>query len=272
MDTQSTQQALVAAVSRLLRPLVRIMLRNGISVGSFSEILRRVFVEVALEDFAPEGKKQTFSRVSALTGLSRKEVKRLVEDPSTDAEHTEQRYNRATRVIGGWLNDTRFSLRNQPATLFLDERNPSFNDLVKDYSGDIPPKAMLSTLQGAGNVEVDGDQVRLIKRAYIPGNDAIEKLNILGSDVAELIDTINYNLTHDSDLRFQRKTSNNAVRAADLSEYRALMREKSQALLEELDAWLSAHEANNDKEDKRYVSTGIYFHEDSPHRGGDSND
>ena len=59
--------------------LVRTLLRNGISYGEFDQVARKYFVDVAYRDLAPAGKKQTVSNVAILTGLNRKEVKKLSE-------------------------------------------------------------------------------------------------------------------------------------------------------------------------------------------------
>ncbi len=262
------QQVLAKSVLTLLRPLVKILLRNGIAYDSFNELARQTYVRVAFEDFAPEGKKQTISRVSALTGMTRKEVKRLHELPETDVVEVRQRYNRATRVISGWLNDERFLTdKGESAVLRLDDTEPSFVQLVKDYSGDIPTKAMLSTLEKAGTVRVEDGKVILVRHAYIPGNDSSEKLNILGTDVAELISTINHNLEHPEDPRFQRKASSNTMAADAVEEFRALMGKKSMQLLEELDALMSAQEVDprqNPDEQMQQISVGIYYYQDSP--------
>lgn len=262
------QQVLAKAVLRLLRPLVRILLRNGIAYDSFNELARQTYVKVAFEDFRPEGKKQTISRVSALTGLTRKEVKRLHELPQAEVVEVRQRYNRATRVISGWLNDKRFQTPSgEAAVLHLDETEPSFARLVKDYSGDIPTKAMLSILEKAGTVRVEDGKVVLVRHAYIPGNDSTEKLNILGTDVAELIGTINHNLEHPEDPRFQRKASSNTMAADAVEEFRTLMSKKSMQLLEELDAWMTAHEVDPGKtpdEQTQRISVGIYYYQDAP--------
>lgn len=271
MDNQ-IQETLVSAVLRILRPLVRILLRNGMAYGSFSQLARRAFVDVAFEEFTPKGKKQTISRVSALTGLTRKEVKRLVETPVLNASESEQRYNRATRVVSGWINDKRFANEAGGEVLYLDDRKPSFKDLVKAYSGDVPTKAMLSTLQSANTVRVENDQVILLRHAYIPGSDAVDKLNILGSDVAELIYTIDHNLVNEDDLRFQRKVSNLAVKIDDIPVFRKFMQRKSQHLLEELDTWLDEHSVEENTESSRYISVGIYYNEDSPNTGGSRED
>ncbi|HHJ13794.1 MAG TPA: hypothetical protein ENJ79_05360 [Gammaproteobacteria bacterium] len=255
----SLQETLSQAVQTLLKPLVRILLRNGIAYGSFAEMARKVYVDVAWKEFAPEGKKQTITRVSALTGLTRKEAKRLHELGDTNTSQNEQRYNRAVRVISGWVNDARFQDgRGEPATLPLEGDEASFARLVHDYSGDMTPRAMLSVLENAGTVKVQDKQVHLLRRAYLPGQDPEEKITILGTDSAELIATIDHNLTAPAeDLRFQRKVSNLRLRADAVPVFRAMATEQSQQLLERFDAWLAAHEA--DQEDGRYVSVGIYY-------------
>jgi len=83
--------AVSAAVGRLIRPLVRILLRNGIPFGAFADIVKRVYVEVATEEFGLPGRKQSKSRVSILTGLSRKEVLRVPRLPDPDAAGAAER-------------------------------------------------------------------------------------------------------------------------------------------------------------------------------------
>lgn len=267
---ESVQTTLTRAVRTLLKPLVRILLRNGIAYGSFAELAKKTYVDVAFENFAPEGKKQTVSRVSALTGLTRKETKRLHEMAQDDADASQQRYNRAIRVISGWLNDAGFhDAGGQPLTLPVDGEGASFAALVKKYSGDMTTQSMLAVLSAAATVVREEDRVRLIQHAYLPGNDPADKLHILGTDSAELIATIDHNLVSQSDaLRFQRKVSNHRVRAEALPEFRALSSRKAQALLEEFDAWLAKHEitaGDQDDDQGHYVSLGIYYYENSEH-------
>ncbi|HEY9148836.1 MAG TPA: DUF6502 family protein, partial [Gammaproteobacteria bacterium] len=77
-------KTLAAASLRLLRPLVRILLRNGVSYGAFADWVKWVFVDVADKEFALPGRKQTVSRVSVITGLSRKEVSRVQQLEAAD--------------------------------------------------------------------------------------------------------------------------------------------------------------------------------------------
>ena len=106
--SEPVQKALGAAVIRLLRPLVRVLLRHGMAYGTFAELARKAYVDEGFEQVAASGKRPTISSVSALTGLTRKETKRLREQEVVGDEDSAQRYSRAIRVVSGWLSDSRF--------------------------------------------------------------------------------------------------------------------------------------------------------------------
>ena len=261
---ETLQQVLNDSTIKILRPLARIMLRNGVSCGSFEELVRKSYVDEAFAISKEKGGKTTVSSISAQTGLSRKEVKRLNELNSDESsEPSKQKYNRATRVISGWTNDPLFAYEEGlPKPLKLNGTDTdSFAHLVKQYSGDITPKAMLELLLEAECVQTQQDTVHLTKLAYLPGNDSTEVAFILGNDANELIQTIGHNMSDDhGSKRFQRKVSTNKLAKEARSAFQAMSAKHAQALLEELDAWLLEHEASN-PEDAQYVSLGIYYYE-----------
>ena len=78
-------------VLKILRPLVRVMIRNGVSVGSFEELVRKAYVDEAFTMGEKNRLKTTISSVSAQTGLSRKEVKRLHELEAAQNVDVEQK-------------------------------------------------------------------------------------------------------------------------------------------------------------------------------------
>lgn len=261
--SESLQKALSAAVLRLLRPLVGLLLRHGMAYGSFAELARKAYVDEAFRQVAASGKRPTVSSVSALTGLTRKETKRLREMELVDDESSAQRYSRAIRVISGWISDPQFQTgAGAPAVLPMEGEQHSFVALVKKYSGDIPPAAMLSVLESSGTVESDDRGVTLHARAYLPSATPAEKLEILGRDVAELIATIDHNLSAAPGRRyFQRKVSNVLVDPAAVEEFRTFSDRKSQELLEEYHRWLTRHELRSDSEEASpaYLAVGIYY-------------
>ncbi len=254
------QAKLQNSLRKILRAIIKILLRNGVSYGEFDQIARQSFVEVAFRDFVPSGKKQTISNVAILTGLNRKEVKKL-HDTEEQGGDSGRQYNRVVRVLGGWINDPRFLRKDgNPRDLDYEGEN-SFSELVRQYSGDMPVAAMQKVLTNSGNIGFsDGNRVRLLSHAYLPSDDAEEKLAILGSDTAELIETIDFNLTAaQQDLRFQRKASNPKVAPGAIPEIKQYMRLKGQAFLEEVDLYLSQHETNDDSSVE--IGVGLYYHE-----------
>ncbi len=267
----SAQRVLSQATFAILTPLVRVLLRNGISYGVFAEWTRKVFVNVAFDDYTPRGRKQTVSRAAALTGMTRKEVKRLVELEDIGDPGTHQRFNRAIRVISGWTSDPRFlDSDQQPRTLPVEGKN-SFAELIKEHSGDMLAPAMLSVLEAAGTVKRTGDRVELIKRAYVPAGDSIEKIRILGSDSAELIRTIDHNLAAEDpdDLRFQRKVAYTRVTTPAALRFKHIASGKAEKLLDELNTWLSKHgdDGADELDQRKSVSLGVYyFEEDTPEK------
>lgn len=262
-------QALSAATRKLLVPLVRIFLRNGKAAKSFYDLVKRVYVDLAKEEFGIAGKPATVSRIAILTGLTRKEVQALLAQPTNDDGSAEGEYNRAARVIAGWLRDSKFSDgRGHPTPLPLEGKRGSFATLVKLYSGDIPVRAMLDELLHVGAVErLKDGRICLRSRGYIPQKSAQEKLHILGTDTADLIATIDHNAyVAPHKPRFQRKVMYDNIPIEAAREFHAIAAARGQELLEALDRWLSHRDrdVNPTSTGSGRVRTGlgIYHFED----------
>ena len=255
------QEVLRNTLRKVLKALVRTLLRNGLAYGEFDQIARKCFVDVAFRDFAPAGKKQTVSNVAILTGLNRKEVKKYLDLDDRQLDNGATQYNRVVRVLGGWVNDPRYQRADGNPRDLDYEGEGSFSELVRDYSGDMPVAAMHKVLSAAGNVSfLEGRKLRLLSHAYLPSDDPVEKLLILGTDASELIDTIDYNLgAAEADLRFQRKASNPRVAPAAVPDIKQYLRRKGQAFLEEIDLYLSRHET--DDESAMDLSVSVFYHE-----------
>lgn len=263
------QRALHRAVEQLLRPLFRLLLRHSVSFGAFEDIAKRVYVDVALNDFGLPGRKPTTSRVAVLSGLTRKEVQRvLAESDAEPADDAFDRYNRAARVITGWARDADFvDADGRPRTLEVDGAR-GFAALVKRYSGDMPPRAVLDELLRTRAVcQRDDASLELATPAYVPQGSTLDKLDILGRDVADLIDTIDHNLQDRPEgPRYQRKVMYDAVPVSALPALRKLSAAQAQALLEKLDRWLAAHDLDHSPETagvpRARAGLGIYYFEE----------
>jgi hypothetical protein len=267
-------EAVAAAVTTLLRPLVRLLLRHGIPYGTFSDIAKRVYVNVAAEEFGIPGRKQSKSRVSILTGLSRKEVLRVSRLSSPDDSGAAERYNRAARVVAGWVRDPRFNPEGgHPADLPFDGDGPTFRELVKTYSGDAPGRAVLDELRRVGTVELTPDgKIRLLERSYIPRTGEIDKLGILGVDTSYLIATIDHNIRRADAPYFQRKVCYDNLPVEALVGLRRLVSGRGQSFLESLDRWMSERDRDVNPQapgtGRTRAGIGIYYFEENCGEGG----
>lgn len=261
-------EAITSALASMLRPLVRILLRYGIPYGAFADVAKRVYVDVATDEFSIPGRKQSKSRVSVLTGLSRKEVLRVNRLILSHDAVAVERYNRAARVVSGWVRERRYTDENgTPLTLPMEGDGPTFAELVKSFSGDAPARAVLDELVRVGAVEFLADgRVRLIGRSYVPRTGEIDKFGILGTDAAALISTIDHNIRNPSEAFFQRKVSYDNLPSEVLPELKDMTSEKAQDLLELFDRWMSERDRDVNPEvrgtGRKRAGIGIYYFEE----------
>jgi hypothetical protein len=185
------------AVARILQPLIRVLLRHGVSHADFNDIAKRVFVELAARDFQLLCRKQTNARVAMLTGIQRKEAGHLMGLTPIEDDVLDLQYNRGVRVTAGWRRDSAFlDEAGNPAALTFDGRK-SFVELVRRYSGDLPARAVLDELRRVGTVlqDTDGLITLLADGIHAPLKDVEAQINIMGNASKDLLNTIDPNLS-----------------------------------------------------------------------------
>lgn len=261
-----TEKGLLRAARRILKPLVRIMLRNGIASDAFTDLVRKVYVDIADEEFGIPGRKQTVSRISVVTGLNRKEVARLRALGPLDGADERWR-NRAATVLSAWEIDAAFlDRKGDPLDLVFADASPSFSELVRQHSGDMQPRAVLDELLRVGAVEQTSDgRYRMSRRGYEPSGDPEAMIDILGIDAAEFIETVDYNVQNGPDgTLMQGKVLYDNVPAEHEQEFLELSRRQGRALIAELNHWLAerdlGRDASTDEEraDRRTLGVGIF--------------
>ncbi len=269
--SMSESSVITSTMKKVLRPLVRLLLRNGVAFADFSTVARRVFVEVASEDFGLPGRKQSVSRISVLTGVNRKEVKRLLDNPVSN--ETEQKdHNRAARVVSGWMRDEDFQQKSgKPKVLGWGDPQAegSFEDLVKRYSGDMTARAILDELIRVGSVNFNKEKskVTLTSNGYVPAASNDELMRLSGDSINDLLNTIEHNFTTKTDAtRLQLSVAYDDVPEIGVELFRNLSNEKSLELLNYLDQFLSTQDRSVNPSVKgtgRYrTGLGIYYFEE----------
>lgn len=171
--------SLLKAAQRLMRPLVRLMMRSGLTFPVLADTLRALFIEVAVNDILTDPRSRTDSRISLLTGVHRKEIKRLREIP-VHAVMVPDIVTLASQIIGRWVGSTLFTdATGRPLPLLRVNRGsePSFEALVESVTTDIRPRAVLDDLLSHGVAYMDADdRVQLNADAFIPRQGGEEQL------------------------------------------------------------------------------------------------
>lgn len=263
--SDSVKTGLLAAYAKLLRPLVRILLRHGVTYAELSEVVKTVFVTVAAEEFRVPGKKMSKARIAIVTGLTRKEVQRLSEIDHKERFNLKTNLSRIGRVLAGWHTDPDFTgPYGMPLEIRYDSEVPNdatFVRLVQQYSGDMTPRAMLDELLRVGAVvETDRNWFKAVRRDYVPQTLAPDFLERVGRGVHNFVHTIEENMqkTGPGKGRFERTVRpDSGMREADLPIFDQYVRHKCQALLEDIDNWLAKLEPPDKKAGEKVVQTGV---------------
>ena len=264
----NVKQALLAAYRHLLTPLVRILLRNGISYLEFAEVARQVFVDVAGRDFTLPKRKISLSRIAIMTGLSRKEVARLAREGKNKKGAGGSIFNRAGRVLQGWHTDSDFTgPYGVPLDLKFDDiaRKVSFAELVRRYSGDMPARAMFDELLRVGAVRIEGDTglIRVLSRSYIPEKLDAENIRYFGTQTRNFLDTLDFNMRKSAPGkgRFERIVfPTEGINEIDIEQFDVFLRERGQQFLVELDDWFSARPKPENEKTTVHTGVGIYHY------------
>ncbi len=268
----SKPSAVSTMIRKVLRPLVRLLLRNGVAYADFSNEARGIFVEVASKDFGLPGRKQSVSRISVLTGINRKEVKRLLEEPTLQTDEYQEN-NRAARVVSGWMRDSDFQQESgKPRVLSWGtaDSEGGFENLVKRYSGDMTARAILDELVHVGSVHFDKEKskVTLTSNGYVPAASNDELMRLSGDSINDLLNTIDHNFTTQPSeaTRLQLSVAYDDVGDHGVELFRNLSHEKSLELLNHLDQFLATQDRSVNPSAKgsgRYrTGLGIYYFEE----------
>ena len=264
---ESQNDRIAALVKAMLKPLARILIKFNVSHSVFSEYSKQAFAEAAYDHFQIPGKRMTFARVAVLTGLSRKQVIRILSENENSMPQPKITENRATRVRMGWISDRLFSLaNNKPKVLQLKGKGNTFEKLVEMYSGDIPANAILDEMILNGMAEVSSDgTVSLLNAGAAPPNDELKKFENLGACAADLLGTGVFNIEgKNKDRRLLREYKRSRVPKGLAEKFQEYSEEHAQEMLVEFFNWLK--EENNHYvpvpgEERKQVGIGVYYFE-----------
>ena len=263
-DSEGPKTRISLALVKLLKPLARLLIKFEISYSEFSEITKQAFAEAAYDYYKLPKKKMTFARVAVLTGLSRKQVIRLLSENNSNMPVPKISQSRTSRVILGWISDKDFCTGKTPNTLALRGAGNTFAKLVERYSGDMSPRSVLDEMVLSKLVRINDDnEVTLINSGGKPPDEDIEKFRVLATSTGDLLHTGVHNLlSQESEaLRFQREYIRNNVPDDLIEEFKEYSDSKSQELLADYVNWIrqKSNESPSKARPGKRIGIGIYY-------------
>ncbi|MBI1207851.1 MAG: hypothetical protein GC191_11250 [Azospirillum sp.] len=252
----------LSALRRVLRPLVRLLIQTGVTFPALSQILKQLYVEVAEHAFTLPGRSQSDSRISVLTGVHRKEIKRLREDE----DRTPPAVSLGAEVIGRWLSGPPYldeAGGPRPLPRAAEDGAVSFESLVQSISTDVRPRVLFDEWLASGIIRPLPDgRLELVTEAFVPRGDFAQLAHFFGRNLRDHVAAAAHNLIAQGPPFFERAMFHDGLSADSIA---ALSTEAERAGMATLVALnrhaheLAAGDARRSDANQR-ITVGIYLY------------
>jgi hypothetical protein len=275
------ESALAAeAIARVLQPLARLMIDHGLQLPSMVDLLKKALVNEAARTYGLADKGSSDTRISLLTGVHRKDVRRLRDAPSEQTSSAPM-VPLAASVVARWISEPRFLNADQSARpLARTPRRGSagesdFTMLVGEVSRDVGARAVLDELVRLGVAELRDDGFVVLKtNGFIPREGRSESFHFLATNVAEHLAAAVHNLAPDRVVapKLEQSAFAEDLSAAQVAELQQLARRMWAKSLQQFlqTATLAWQRREAETGPKYHVRFGVYFNDtlqDAPEDG-----
>ena len=261
MRNDTPKSLIIKSFCLLIGGIVRLALRNGINFKEFSNLCKTVYVDIASQDYGIEGRPTNLSRIALMTGLDRREIKRISDAiQNQDDISNPKSPDKMSKILAGWFSDeTYLDPQGTPLELPAEGPAPSFESLVKTYGGDVAAVTVLREFKRSLTVvDTESGKLKANARYYIPNYQAStdkapepispEAIEHGGSMLIDHINTIFHNLYREdmnTRERFEIRATNTAIDKTKVDEFYQLIDEQGEKFLVEIDQWLDEHQVDD---------------------------
>lgn len=261
------KQRMLSALQRVLKPLIRLALAQGINYQMLLDTLKVVFVQVAEEDFKLSKREQTDSRISLLTGLHRKDVHRL----RNQQDKLQNQYSTVTlgsQLVGLWVSEVDFvdaSGNPKPLPRLASVGGElSFDRLVARVSKDIRARPVLDEWLRIGVVHInDEDCVCLNAAAFVPSEDFDSKLFFFQQNIHDHIAATTHNLMNITPPMLERCVYYDGLTPEAINELKVMSQSQGMLALKSVNARaieLQAAALNSSDANQRFTFALYFYH------------
>lgn len=259
------------AIAQVLQPLARLMIDHGLQLPSMVELLKKALVDEAIGAYGLADKASSDTRIALLTGVHRKDVKRLREAPETNVLATPM-VPVAASVVARWISDPHYLNADQSARPLArtpkrgQTGEPDFTTLVAEVSRDVGARAVLDELARLGVVQLQDDgYVALKTNAFVPKEGLSESFHFLAANVSDHLATAVHNLAPDRSgpLMLEQSAFSLDLSQAQAEQLQVRARQLWSAALQQFlqTATVAKQRSRADTGAKHRVRFGVYFHD-----------
>jgi len=271
--TQSVKGNLLSAFRYLLKPLVRLAVRNAVACPEFSEVLKQAYVDVATRQLVASGKEPTIEGISLIAHLEATEIREVLDaDGGLRFGIEAQKPNPLPTILAGWPTDINYTgpygvLRDIEFTRnggSGERTSKTFTDLAATYCPGVSPRALLDELIRTGCVQDIGNGFyRALKRSYIPDPLSTQSILSFARVVHNICETLEVNFRAESKggKGFIERTvyTVHGISRQDLKDFDKFIRGKGQNFADDIDNWLSDRDKEG-YEDNVKTGVGLYHY------------
>ena len=270
-----TQLALVKAIKMLCKPLIRLLIEKGITFPQFRELMKTLYVEVADESFALDNKKPSDSRIFILTGVHRKDIKRIRQQATEQDSSVSSSASLSGEIVARWTSMTEYlDQEGKPKQLLKTGKNneTGFDQLVCSVSKDIRPKTILDEWLRLNIVDMKDDYVILNKSAFVTNKEFNEMAYYLGHNMHDHMASCVNNILDENDPMLERSVYYSRLSKDSVDQLRTIASTKGNELLQHLNKQaIKFYDADKDKEDANYrMRLGVYWYQAQLDADGES--
>ncbi len=230
----AAEAALLAALRDVLAPWAQLAIARGVRYAELDEMLKDVLIQAARDAHTDVPLARSVSRISATTGINRREVTRLTQ---TDAQHRPQPTYPVTALFARWVIDPLYQTpTGEHLRLPRLGPAPSFESLAQSVNRDVRPRTLLEELcrLGITRTNESDDTVELIKDSFIPSNDEGEMLRFLGANVGDHLSAAVDNISGKGVRHLEQALFTDELSARSIEEVRPQVTAQWKALVKQL--------------------------------------
>jgi len=261
-----TQAALVKAVSMLCRPLIRLLIEKGMTFPQFRELMKTLYVEVAAEHFSLDDKNPSDSRIFVLTGVHRKDIKRLRLQADQEDSAITSSASLSGEIIARWNGMPEYlDGKGKPRQLLKSGNNEEagFDQLVSSFNKDVRPRVILEEWLRLKIVRLKDDHVVLNKSAFVSNKEFNEMAYYLGHHVHDHLASCVNNILAEDEPMLERSVYYASLTEDSVNKLNTIASKKGNELLQQLNKQaIKLYDEDKNKPDAKYrMRLGVYWYQ-----------